>query len=183
MFTRYFAMAGFFMLCVSLIIGPLVTLKPQEFGQLLEPRRAVGVIAFLFIAMHFVLVFALTQGFDISFTLNAPELFIGLPPLLVFFALAVTSSNAAIKALSFPNWKLLHRLTYSAFLLSFAHFLLKSNGLFVKVQGGQTFLSLAEVLLVALGFATIILQAIGFLEKRKRKQEKKVEESKEAPDA
>ncbi len=166
--TRFLALSAFLLLCVSLLIGPLALLRPQPFAQLIESRRAVGVAAFLFMAAHFLASFLFSLDGNPSFVFAQPPLLVAALAIVVYFAMALTSTNWAVRTMGFVNWKTLHRLTYPAFVLVLAHFLLKSNGLFVTAPGGKTFLNLAEVALLLLAAVTIVLQGWGFFEKRKR---------------
>jgi DMSO/TMAO reductase YedYZ heme-binding membrane subunit len=165
--VRTLALDSFLLLCVSLMIGPLSTLWPDRFAQLIEPRRAVGIASFVFMAAHGILAIALMMKFNLNAVFGNPDLLIAVPALLLYLALALTSSNWAVSTLGNNNWKNLHRLTYLAFLLVLGHFLLKSNGLW----RGANNLNLSEVALVALGAATVILQIIGLNAKIKRKED------------
>ncbi len=164
---RFFAMAGFLMLCTSLLIGPLTVLNPKKFGILIKERRAVGVIAFLLILAHFILVFALAYNYNPAFLFSTFSIIIGTPAMIILFLLAFTSFDKAIRKMGFGKWKLLQRFTYLAFILSFIHFVLNLNGYFVLLPTGEVFVNIAEIILILLGIITIIAQFIGFYAKRK----------------
>jgi DMSO/TMAO reductase YedYZ heme-binding membrane subunit len=171
-FTRFFALSGYLLLCVSLIIGPLVALKPSEFGQLLEPRRAVGIACFVFVIAHVLLVFSNIYGWNVGIMLSVPSMPVAIIATIVLFILAATSADNAIRALGPLAWKNVQRLNYLAFLLSSIHFLTYETGLFVRVNG-KTFVNLAEVSLLLLGVVTVILQIAGFVTRRKKEKEKR----------
>ncbi len=165
---RFFAVSGFLLLCVSLIIGPLVTFFPKKFAPLLKERRAVGVIAFILILAHFALVFALAYNYNLVFLFSIFSIVIAVPAMIILFLLACTSFDKAIRKMGFSKWKLLQRFNYIAFILSFVHFVLNLNGYFVLLPSGLVFVNIAEVLLIILGVITIILQIAGFFKKRQQ---------------
>jgi len=148
--ARFFALAAFFLLCVSLLIGPLGVFW-DSFKPLIKQRRLIGIAGFAFIALHFLVVFHSQFRFDFFLILKETKYLIALAALVVFFAMAITSNNFTIRKISFPNWKLVQRLTYIGFALSLAHFYLDSNGLFIRA-GEKVFLNLAEAILLLLVF-------------------------------
>jgi len=166
---RFLGLGAFFLLCVSLIIGPLAVLRPSQFASLVEPRRAIGLAAFAFLLLHYLLVASLYFKFDFSKIIALPPLAIALPALALFFIVALTSFDWAVSKLGMNRWKAIQRLTYIAFVLVFAHFILKANGL-LSQDGKPLQPNLAEIALVFLGAATILLQVFAFFEYRKRKQ-------------
>lgn len=165
-FTRFFALSGFLLICVSLIIGPLATIWPKSFALLIEPRRAVGIAAAAFAFIHVVISLGLTFGWNLNLLLGTPGFIVAVPATVLLFVLAATSADYAIKVLGPGLWKNVQRFNYLVFILSFAHFILKSNGLFTALQG-KTFVNLAEVFCILLGTAAVVLQAAGFLTRRK----------------
>ncbi len=165
-FTRFLALSGFLLLCTSLMIGPLAVLWPKGFAPLVEARRAVGVSAFVFVLLHFLLTAAVIFKWQLApLILSGTPFWAAISATLMLFALTITSTDHAIRFLGASNWKNLQRLAYVAFALSFAHFLLKANGLFANA-GGKAFVNLAEVFALALGILTILLQIAGFLKRR-----------------
>jgi len=166
-FIRFFALAGYFLLCVSLIIGPLVVIWPKEFAQYVEPRRAVGISCFIFALIHGILVLGPRWGWDFGFLLAGPGSMSTIPATLILLALALTSSDYAVKVMGPALWKNVQRFNYLAFIFSTVHFVLLANGLFVQVNG-RTFVNIAEAVLLVLGLATAALQVAGFMTRRKR---------------
>ncbi|MBI4053095.1 MAG: ferric reductase-like transmembrane domain-containing protein [Candidatus Diapherotrites archaeon] len=162
---RTLGLGGFFLLCVSLMIGPLVTLWPKTFAQLFEPRRAVGVSAFIFMAAHYLLVLMLYFNFDFALLSTMPQLTIAIPAFFIIFAMALTSTDWAMRVMG-KNWKRLHRLVYIAFILILAHFVQVANGLPWTAQAKT--LNYAEIALLLLAGIVIILQIAGFIARRKR---------------
>jgi DMSO/TMAO reductase YedYZ heme-binding membrane subunit len=171
-FIRFFALSGFLLLCVSLMLGPLMILWPATFGQLIEPRRAIGIACFVFVSLHILLLLAARFGFDALATLASTNPLITVPATIILFVLAVTSSDFAVKTLGPGLWKNVQRFNYLAFVLSFAHFILFSNGLFIAVSG-KMFVNIAEVALVILGVLTVLLQVAGFMARKKKEAENK----------
>lgn len=166
-FVRFLGLAGFLMLCVSLIMGPLALISPKDFAILLVHRRAIGIISFVAISAHLVLSFWVQYNWNIvSFISTGPAAVLAVLATLMLIALTATSSDWAVK--TFKQWKNIQRLAYVAFVFSFAHFILKSNGLFAFI-GGKVFVNLSEVAMVFLGLATIWLQLWGFYTVTKRK--------------
>ncbi len=164
-FIRFLALGGFFLLCVCLTIGPLAVIQPSAFCPLIAQRRAIGLACFIFAIGHFLLAFWLQYGLQIGALLGWPML-VATIGLALFIILAITSADWAIKSL--PNWKNVQRLAYLAFAASLMHFILKANGLFVKV-GDATFVNAAEIALIGFGIIVVALQVIGFLMIRGRK--------------
>ena len=168
--VRFLALSAFFLVCVSLIIGPLAVLQPQKFAQL---RRAPGALSgsrhsFLPGLLHVLLVLSLYFNWSFGDVLSLTPLVIAIPAYVVLLALALTSSDFAVNRLGMAKWRMLHAFIYPAFILVFAHFLLQATGLYAK-PGLPAYLNLAEAALLLLGIATIILQIAGFLTIRTRK--------------
>ena len=173
--VRFLALCAFFLLCVSLMIGPLAVFWPHQFAPLIEPRRAVGLAAFLFGALHVLLALSLYFGWDVGAAVSFLPNLIAAPAAVILLAGALTSCDFAVNRLGMAKWKSIQRFVYAAFVLLLAHFLLESNGLFAK--GGKAVpLNLAEAALVLLAAATIILQIAGFYTRISRKAEAKKEE-------
>lgn len=123
-------------LTLSLACTPVNTF----FGlrQALSVRRALGVYAFLFAAIHFTIFSGLDYGFNLSFilqdTLQKPFVWVGASALLILSALAATSFRWWMKKLG-KNWKLLHRLVYVAGLLVILHYAWAKKGDLLSLQG------------------------------------------------
>lgn len=169
-FTRFFALSGFVLLSASLIMGPLAVLRPKQFAVLIEPRRAVGLAAFIFAFVHILISLGLTFGWKFGILLRSPGFIAAVPATLLLFVLAVTSSDYAIRLLGPALWKNVQRFNYLAFILVFLHFILKSNGL-LPAEGGALAVNFAEWACIVLGAATVSVQAAGFLARRKMQAE------------
>ncbi len=162
---RFFALAGFFLLCFTLIIGPSFVCIGNICAPLIKHRRRIGVLSFVFVAIHFLLVLVYSYNLSLIPILANIWIFIALIALIILLVLALTSVNKIIQLFGFTQWKLLQRFVYLAFILSFIHFLFDTNGLFIPLSKGVVFVNLAEVLMVLFGILTIILQIFGFLKK------------------
>lgn len=89
-------------------------------------RRMIGLFAMFYASLHFLSYVVIDQFFDFGAILKdigkRPFITIGFLALVLMIPLAVTSTNASVKRLGFPKWKLLHRLTYVVTILAVIHF-------------------------------------------------------------
>jgi len=170
MLIRFFALSGFLLLCLSLLIGPLATILPKIFCKLISARKWVGIWAFVFIFIHFLLVFIYSYYLDAALLLSSPQIALALIATILLALLTITSINKIVQKLGYTKWKTIQRLAYIAFTFSFIHFLMDTNGLFIKLPNNTTFLNLAETLMILLGVMTILLQIAGFFYKMGRKE-------------
>jgi nitrite reductase/ring-hydroxylating ferredoxin subunit len=134
MLIRACGTAAFFLLHVVLSIGPLCRLD-RRFLPLLYNRRHLGVTTFLLAAVHGA--FAIVQFHALSDVnplasvlvtsrsygslADFPFQQLGLVALAILFAMAATSHDFWLRALSAPIWKALHMLVYVAYALVVAH--------------------------------------------------------------
>jgi sulfoxide reductase heme-binding subunit YedZ len=93
----------------------------------LRLRRLLGVTAFVYASMHFVVYVAVDQFFswpdiweDIA---KRKFITVGFAALVLLLPLAITSTNKMVKRLGYARWKRLHRLVYAAAVLGVIHFL------------------------------------------------------------
>ncbi len=169
MLIRFFALGGFFLLCVSLLIGPLALMWPKYFAQLIRTRKVIGVLGFILILLHFLLVILYSYELDFSFIFSSWTILIGFIAFIILIPIALTSNNFSMKTLGFFNWKLMQRVVYIAFILSFIHFIFNLNGLFIEMQTGGVFLNLAEVVMIIFGLIVILFQVAGFFVNKKKR--------------
>jgi len=112
------------LLVLTLACTPLHTLFGIKW--VLRVRRALGLYAFLYAALHFLTFVGLDYGFQLD--LLGPAIFDQLYVLpgfaagLILLILALTSTRGWQKRLG-RNWKRLHRLVYLAGILAIVHFL------------------------------------------------------------
>lgn len=119
---------GFQFLIASLCITPL-----RQLGlNLIRFRRALGVLAFVYIALHFTAWAALDMGLrwnEISADLiKRPYIILGMVGFLCLLPLAATSTNAAVRRMGPAAWRRLHRLAYVAGLAGALHFVTLVKG-------------------------------------------------------
>jgi sulfoxide reductase heme-binding subunit YedZ len=112
-------------LIASLTITPL----RQLFNiNLLRYRRALGLLAFYYAALHLVTYLVLDQGLDIAAIVadivKRPYITVGMATFVILVPLAVTSNNAAIRRMGGHAWAKLHRLVYVAAIGAALHFVL-----------------------------------------------------------
>ena len=137
---------GLQFLLASLAITPL-----RRAGlNLIRFRRALGLLAFLYVSLH--LLAWVWLDMDLRWAemaadlVKRPYVILGMVGFLAMLPLAVTSTNAAIRRMGPLAWRRLHRLAYAAILAGMAHFLLIE-----KVWTVELILYLA-VTLALLGF-------------------------------
>jgi len=96
--------------------------------NLLRYRRALGLLAFYYAALHLTTYLVLDQGLDFAAIfadiVKRPYITIGMATCVVLVPLAVTSNNASIRRLGGQAWARLHRLVYLAAMGAVLHFLL-----------------------------------------------------------
>jgi sulfoxide reductase heme-binding subunit YedZ len=101
-----------------LIAGLCVTPLRQAAGiNLLRYRRALGLLAFYYAALHLITYMVLDQGLDwaaiAADIVKRPYITIGMASFTLLVPLALTSNNAAIRRLG-SRWNKLHKLVYIA---------------------------------------------------------------------
>lgn len=109
-----------------LVAGLVITPLRWVGLNLIRFRRAVGLVAFFYIAMHLSAWVVLDMG--LRWTEMANDLvkrwyiIIGMVGFAALIPLALTSNNASVKRLGAAAWRRLHRLTYVAALAGAIHF-------------------------------------------------------------
>lgn len=118
---------GLQFLLASLAVTPLRRLELN----LLRFRRALGLLAFLYIALHLLAWVWLDMGLRWSEVVadlwKRPYVILGMLGFLALLPLALTSSNAAIRWLGAAGWRRLHRLAYVALIAGILHLVLLSK--------------------------------------------------------
>lgn len=98
--------------------------------NLIRFRRALGVSAFFYILLHF-LVWVFLDVQNLANALIAlgkyPYIWVGMSALVLLTPLAVTSNNWMLKKLGGPRWRSLHKLTYVILILGALHYILLSK--------------------------------------------------------
>ncbi|MGB5865905.1 MAG: protein-methionine-sulfoxide reductase heme-binding subunit MsrQ [Sulfitobacter sp.] len=117
-----------------LIIGLCVTPLRQYLRiNVLKFRRALGVLAFTYVALHLtvwvVLDMSLLWGQMWADIWKRPYITVGMAGFVVLLPLAFTSNNLSVRKLGAATWRKLHKLTYLAVLLGGIHFLWLVRGI------------------------------------------------------
>lgn len=123
------------LLIVALALTPLRRLLPRArwLGWLLRQRRAIGVAAFGYGALHLIFyIVAMGSLDDVLAEFSATGIWTGWLALLAMLPLALTSNAAAMRVLG-RGWKRLQRLAYPAALLTLAHWVFVHDGLTVAL--------------------------------------------------
>jgi sulfoxide reductase heme-binding subunit YedZ len=112
-------------LIASLAVTPL----RQLFNlNLLRYRRAIGLLAFYYAALHLTTYLVLDQGLDVAAIVadivKRPYITIGMATFVILVPLAVTSNNAAIRRMGGQAWAKLHKLVYVAAVGAVLHYIL-----------------------------------------------------------
>ena len=111
-------------LCLTLAITPLRQIS--GWNALARLRRMIGLFTFFYGCLHFLCFAWLDMGFDLDAILKdipkRPFILVGTAALLLMLPLALTSFNAAIKALGARRWQALHRAVYAVVLFGLLHF-------------------------------------------------------------
>lgn len=114
-------------LILTLMVTPLRELAGVN---LLRFRRALGLLVFWYVAMHFAVYLLLDRGLywdaivgDIA---KRPFITFGFVALVLLVPLAATSNRLSIRRLG-RRWKALHRLVYAVAVLAGIHFLMSTK--------------------------------------------------------
>jgi len=112
-------------LILGLAVTPLLRFARIN---LVKYRRALGLIAFIYVVLHLATYLALDKQFfwgeigkDI---IKRPYITIGMAAFLMLVPLAATSNRYSIRKLGSAGWRNLHRLVYPAVLAGAIHYLL-----------------------------------------------------------
>jgi len=110
-------------LLLSLGVTPLR--RVTGWHRVIRVRRLLGLFAFFYAVLHFLIYLGVDQGFAWGFIwediAERPFITVGFAALLLLFPLAVTSTRGWIRRLG-KRWQRLHRLVYPAAALGVLHF-------------------------------------------------------------
>jgi sulfoxide reductase heme-binding subunit YedZ len=113
----------FLILCLA--ITPLRRLGGPN---LVRYRRAVGLLAFYYAALHLTVYMVLDQGLDLAAIwadiVKRPYITVGMLAFGILVPLAVTSNGPMIRRLGAAAWQRLHRLIYLAAAAAAIHFVM-----------------------------------------------------------
>ncbi|HEX8571215.1 MAG TPA: ferric reductase-like transmembrane domain-containing protein [Allosphingosinicella sp.] len=119
------------LIILALMVTPLSRLLPSRawVKWLLRHRRALGVAAFAYALLHLLFYMLDMESVrNMVAEAGAPGIWTGWAAWLCLLPLALTSNDAAMRALK-AGWKRLQRLAYPAAFLSLAHWILVHDGL------------------------------------------------------
>ncbi len=123
-------------LVMSLACTPLASIFGWK--ELVKRRRAVGLYAFMFAAIHMLLFVGLDYGLNFKLILDAIVekrfILLGALSLLGLSLLAVTSFKGMMKKMG-KNWKRLHRIIYLIAPLVVLHYAQAKKGDLFRLQG------------------------------------------------
>ena len=144
-------MLALIFLMLTLAVTPVR--KLSGLNWIIFSRRTLGLYAFFYACLHFLIFFSLDRSFSLSGTLSEmvkrKYLFVGFTALFVMVPLAVTSTNAMIKRLGGKRWRALHRLAYVAAIAGVVHYYMQ-----VKADVRQPVV-FATVLAILLGYRLV----------------------------
>ena len=113
---------------ILLVLVLSVTPLRKWYGlhSLIQFRKMLGLYAFTYASLHFLVFVGLDYGFDIellrSSVFKKPYVVLGFLAYLTLVPLAITSTRGWIRRLG-KYWKLLHRLVYLTGILAIAHYI------------------------------------------------------------
>ncbi|MCJ7519735.1 MAG: sulfoxide reductase heme-binding subunit YedZ [Anaerolineaceae bacterium] len=94
-------------------------------------RKTLGLFAFLYAALHFLIFIGLDFEFNLSWIVDEirfkPFIQIGLSALVLLIPLVITSFNK-MQGIMGKWWKILHRIVYLAAILVIIHYLMATKG-------------------------------------------------------
>jgi sulfoxide reductase heme-binding subunit YedZ len=135
-------------LVLTLAVTPLR--KITGLNWIIFSRRTLGLYAFFYALLHFLIFFFLDRQGSIPGTLSEmvkrKYLIVGSLGLFVMIPLAVTSTNAMIKRLGGKRWRALHRLAYVAAIAGVIHYYMQAK------KDVRQPLAFAAVLAILLGY-------------------------------
>ena len=117
---------------LQLLIAGLTITPLRRFAgiNLIRFRRAIGVLAFTYVALH-LLVWLVLDVQVLSRVwadiLKRPYITVGMTASVLMLPLVVTSNNRSVRRLG-PTWRQLHKLTYIVVLLGGVHFVMLRKG-------------------------------------------------------
>ena len=127
------------LLVLSLAVTPVYIVF--GFRQVIPLRKLLGLYAFLYVGLHFLVFVWLDYGLDLQLIWEAifekRYALVGFAGFLILIPLAITSTKGWMKRLG-KNWKRLHRFVYLVALLAVVHYiwLVKSDIREPLIYGG-----------------------------------------------
>jgi sulfoxide reductase heme-binding subunit YedZ len=160
--TQRTGQAAIILLILSLACTPLSTYLGWK--DAVKLRRALGLYAFLYAAIHFVLFVYVDFGLQLDLIVREfvekRYLWVGLPALIILVALTATSFRWAMKHMG-KNWKRLHRLIYLAAILVVLHLAFVIKGDLFTLSG-----DVWKPLLAAIVIGVLLIARLPWLRRR-----------------
>ncbi len=124
-FTTRTGQSAIILLLLTLAVTPAVNIT--GYSKLIGVRRSLGLWAFAYAVLHFVVFVALAYGFSLQYIIDdglakKPYIIVGSIALLILLPLAITSTRYWMKRLG-KNWKRLHKWIYAAGILAVIHYI------------------------------------------------------------
>ena len=117
-------------ICLVLAVTPLRTISSTP--ALARFRRMLGLFVYFYAVTHLLSYSWFDMGFDMAEIakdiIKRPVILVGFSTFLLLTPLAVTSFNAAIKAMGAKRWQTLHKLVYVVAGLGLLHFFWMRSG-------------------------------------------------------
>jgi sulfoxide reductase heme-binding subunit YedZ len=149
--THRTGLTALVLLFITLAITPLR--KLTGLFWLVQYRRMLGLFAFFYAVLHFLIYAVLDQSLDLSSVLKdvykRPFITVGFLAFLLLIPLAITSTKGWIRRLG-KRWQLLHRLIYVSAIAGALHFI------WLVKRDKQEPLTYAAVLAVLLGYRVVV---------------------------
>lgn len=117
-------------IALQLMVAVLAITPLRRFTglSLLRFRRAIGLLAFGYVALHMAVWMVLDVQLDwrgiVEDVLERPYITIGMAGFAMLLPLALTSNDSALRRLGAAGWRRLHLLTYPAAVAGALHYLL-----------------------------------------------------------
>lgn len=126
-------------------------------------RRELGLFAFFYACLHFLVYLTLDLAFDFGTVLEdiakRPFITVGFAALVLLVPLALTSTKDSVRRLGFPRWQRVHQLAYVAGALAVLHFIWR-----VKIDVSQ------PLMYAAILAALLATRAVFWLRGRAKKR-------------
>jgi methionine sulfoxide reductase heme-binding subunit len=111
-------------LVATLAVTPIR--RVTGWNRIIQIRKPLGLIAFLYAVLHFLSYVVVDQWFGITYIiddiLNRPFITAGFTAFLLLIPLAATSTRDSIRRLGGRRWRRIHSLIYPAALLAVLHY-------------------------------------------------------------
>lgn len=119
---------GLWSLRFLIAVLAVTPLRRLGWVNLMRYRRALGLLAFYYAALHLSVYLILDQGLDVAAIVKdifkRPYITVGMLAFVILVPLAITSNNAMIKRLGGAAWQKLHRWVYLAAAAAALHFIM-----------------------------------------------------------